>query len=178
MDNQAVVETVLDLLGQPRDAFDFVTDRPRPRPALRHRPTRLRTELGWTPQYVDFRSGLAATIDWFPRLNPGWWASSRWQPRRSTREPKRVLTTVASWLSGHRTLRDARSSLRIASRDRRPSCDLTKSQPATRHLLILRPAAQAPNRPPQPGQITQPARPDILIPEADARDEQGSRRVQ
>ncbi|CAI7624529.1 unnamed protein product [Penicillium discolor] len=36
----------------------------------------LRTELGWTPEYADFESGLAATIQWY-RDNEAWWAPSK-----------------------------------------------------------------------------------------------------
>ncbi|MFZ2240851.1 MAG: dTDP-glucose 4,6-dehydratase [Gordonia amarae] len=75
-DNRTVVETVLDLLGQPANAFDFVTERPGHDRRYAIDSTRLRTELGWSPQYVDFRSGLAATIDWY-RANPGWWEASK-----------------------------------------------------------------------------------------------------
>lgn len=76
VDNRTVVETVLDLLGQPADAFDFVTDRPGHDRRYAIDSTRLRTELGWSPNYVDFRSGLAATIDWY-RANRGWWEASK-----------------------------------------------------------------------------------------------------
>ncbi|GAB03477.1 dTDP-glucose 4,6-dehydratase [Gordonia amarae] len=76
VDNRTVVETVLDLLGQPANAFDFVTERPGHDRRYAIDSTRLRTELGWSPQYVDFRSGLAATIDWY-RANPGWWEASK-----------------------------------------------------------------------------------------------------
>ena len=74
--------TCSDSLGM----FDFVTDRPGHDRRYAIDPTRLRTELGWTPQYVDFRSGLAATIDWY-RANPGWWASSKVAAGRNAREP-------------------------------------------------------------------------------------------
>ena len=38
--------------------------------------TRLRTELGWSPRYTDFRSGLSATIDWY-RDNAAWWQAAK-----------------------------------------------------------------------------------------------------
>ena len=72
VDNRTVVETVLELLGQRADAFDFVTDRPGHDRRYAIDSTRLRTELGWRPQYVDFRSGVQATIDWY-RDNTAWW---------------------------------------------------------------------------------------------------------
>lgn len=76
VDNRTVVETVLELLGEPRDAFDFVTDRPGHDRRYAIDSTRLRTELGWQPNYVDFRSGLAATVEWY-RDHPDWWRSRK-----------------------------------------------------------------------------------------------------
>ena len=86
VDNRTVVETILELLGQPSDAFDFVTDRPGHDRRYAIDSTRLRTELGWEPRYVDFRSGLAATIDWY-RANPSWW-----QPAKTSVEQKYAAT--------------------------------------------------------------------------------------
>ncbi|MGV9860712.1 dTDP-glucose 4,6-dehydratase [Gordonia sp. NPDC003425] len=76
VDNRTVVETILELLGQPRDAFDFVTDRPGHDRRYAIDSTRLRTELGWRPKFVDFRSGLAATVGWY-RDNAGWWQAAK-----------------------------------------------------------------------------------------------------
>ncbi|NDK88826.1 dTDP-glucose 4,6-dehydratase [Gordonia desulfuricans] len=76
VDNRTVVETILELLGRPRDAFDFVTDRPGHDRRYAIDSTRLRTELGWQPQYVDFRSGLSATIDWY-REHESWWQTAK-----------------------------------------------------------------------------------------------------
>lgn len=72
VDNRTVVESILELMGQPTDAFDFVTDRPGHDRRYAIDSTRLRTELGWRPRYTDFRSGLAATIDWY-RSHRDWW---------------------------------------------------------------------------------------------------------
>ncbi|WAC57310.1 dTDP-glucose 4,6-dehydratase [Gordonia sp. SL306] len=72
VNNRTVVETVLELLGQPADAFDFVTDRPGHDRRYAIDSTRLRTELGWRPQYVDFSAGISATIDWY-RDHTDWW---------------------------------------------------------------------------------------------------------
>ncbi|GAB85643.1 dTDP-glucose 4,6-dehydratase [Gordonia rubripertincta] len=86
VDNRTVVETILELLGRPADAFDFVTDRPGHDRRYAIDSTRLRTELGWTPNYVDFRAGLAATIDWY-RDNTDWW-----QPAKDAVEQKYAAT--------------------------------------------------------------------------------------
>ncbi|MBY6681891.1 GDP-mannose 4,6-dehydratase, partial [Rhodococcus sp. BP-316] len=80
VDNRTVVETILELCGHDKADFDFVTDRPGHDLRYAIDSTRLRTELGWTPRYSDFRSGLAATIDWY-RDNPTWW-----QAQKSTTE--------------------------------------------------------------------------------------------
>ncbi|MGT2425291.1 dTDP-glucose 4,6-dehydratase [Amnibacterium kyonggiense] len=71
-DNKTVVELILDLLGQPTDAYDHVTDRAGHDLRYAIDSTKLRTELGWQPAYGDFRSGLAATIEWY-RDNQEWW---------------------------------------------------------------------------------------------------------
>ncbi|HWV49409.1 MAG TPA: dTDP-glucose 4,6-dehydratase [Microbacterium sp.] len=74
--NKDVVELILTLMGQPADAYDHVTDRAGHDLRYAIDSTRLRTELGWTPAYGDFESGLAATIDWY-RNNEDWWAPSK-----------------------------------------------------------------------------------------------------
>jgi dTDP-glucose 4,6-dehydratase len=75
-DNKTVVELILEIMGQPADAYDHVTDRAGHdlRYAIDSR--KLRTELGWAPQYRDFEAGLAATIDWY-RQNEAWWAPAK-----------------------------------------------------------------------------------------------------
>ncbi|WP_426184739.1 dTDP-glucose 4,6-dehydratase [Microbacterium sp. TWP3-1-2b2] len=74
--NKDVVELVLTLMGQPADAYEHVTDRAGHDLRYAIDSTKLRTELGWTPSYGDFESGLSATIDWY-RANEGWWAPSK-----------------------------------------------------------------------------------------------------
>jgi dTDP-glucose 4,6-dehydratase len=71
-DNKTVVELILTLLGQPADAYDHVIDRPGHDLRYAIDSTKLRTELGWHPQYSDFESGLAATIGWY-RDHEDWW---------------------------------------------------------------------------------------------------------
>jgi dTDP-glucose 4,6-dehydratase len=74
--NKDVVELILEEMGQPRDAYDHVTDRAGHDLRYAIDSTKLRTELGWTPEYADFESGLAATIQWY-RENEAWWAPSK-----------------------------------------------------------------------------------------------------
>ncbi len=71
-DNKSVVETILELLGQPRNAYDHVTDRAGHDLRYAIDSTKLRTELGWQPEYGDFRIGLEATIGWY-RDHQDWW---------------------------------------------------------------------------------------------------------
>lgn len=75
-DNKAVVELILTQMGLPADAYDHVTDRAGHDLRYAIDSTKLRTELGWAPQYSDFESGLAATIDWY-RDNEAWWAPAK-----------------------------------------------------------------------------------------------------
>jgi dTDP-glucose 4,6-dehydratase len=75
-DNKAVVELILELLGEPSDAYDHVTDRAGHDLRYAIDSTKLRTELGWRPRFTDFRSGLLATIDWY-RDNEDWWAPQK-----------------------------------------------------------------------------------------------------
>ncbi len=74
--NKDVIELILENMGQPRDAYDHVTDRAGHDLRYAIDSTKLREELGWQPQYADFESGLRATIDWY-RDNESWWAPSK-----------------------------------------------------------------------------------------------------
>lgn len=74
--NKEVVELILTTLGQPADAYDHVNDRPGHDLRYAIDSSKLRTELGWAPQYADFAAGLAATIDWY-RANEAWWAPQK-----------------------------------------------------------------------------------------------------
>ena len=74
--NKDVVELILDVMGQPRDAYDHVTDRPGHDLRYAIDSTKLRTELGWLPTYGDFEAGLTATIQWY-RDNEKWWAPTK-----------------------------------------------------------------------------------------------------
>ena len=85
-DNKTVIETILQLMGQPADAYDHVNDRPGHDMRYAIDATRLRDELGWRPRYADFASGLAATIDWY-RANEAWW-----RPMKAATEAKYAKT--------------------------------------------------------------------------------------
>ena len=74
--NKEVVELILSEMGQPSDAYDHVTDRAGHDLRYAIDSTKLRTELGWTPQFSNFEAGLADTIQWY-RDNESWWAPSK-----------------------------------------------------------------------------------------------------
>ncbi|MGY1724500.1 dTDP-glucose 4,6-dehydratase [Blastococcus sp. SYSU DS0533] len=76
--NLEVLQLILELTGQPADAFDHVTDRAGHDLRYAIDATKLRTELGWTPRYTEFRDGLAATVDWY-RANDDWWRPQKEQ---------------------------------------------------------------------------------------------------
>ncbi|KQY55853.1 dTDP-glucose 4,6-dehydratase [Aeromicrobium sp. Root495] len=75
-DNKSVVELILQLMGQPADAYDHVTDRAGHDLRYAIDSTKLRTELGWSPTYGSFEDGLAATIDWY-RGHEDWWRAQK-----------------------------------------------------------------------------------------------------
>lgn len=80
--NIEVVELILTLMGQPKDAFDHVQDRPGHDLRYAIDSSKLRAELGWMPQFNDFEAGLAATIEWY-RDNEAWW-----MPQKAETEAK------------------------------------------------------------------------------------------
>ena len=74
--NQEVVETILELMGQPADAYEHVNDRVGHDLRYAIDSTKLRTELGWRPTYSDFRAGLAQTIAWYT-AHQDWWRAGK-----------------------------------------------------------------------------------------------------
>ncbi|MFZ2544739.1 MAG: dTDP-glucose 4,6-dehydratase [Candidatus Saccharimonadales bacterium] len=74
--NKYVLETILELMGKPKDAYEHVNDRPGHDMRYAIDATKLRQELGWEPQYTDLRAGLQATIDWYT-ANEDWWRAEK-----------------------------------------------------------------------------------------------------
>ncbi|WP_353950941.1 dTDP-glucose 4,6-dehydratase [Knoellia sp. S7-12] len=85
-DNKTVVHDILELMGKDAGDFDHVTDRPGHDRRYAIDSTRLRTELGWEPEYPSFREGLAATVEWY-RANEDWW-----RPMKEATESKYAAT--------------------------------------------------------------------------------------
>ncbi len=83
--NREVVELLLEIVGQPGDAYDQVPDRPGHDLRYAIDATKIRHELGWEPQYTRFRDGLAATVQWY-RDNEAWW-----RPQKQASERKYAL---------------------------------------------------------------------------------------
>jgi dTDP-glucose 4,6-dehydratase len=67
---------VLELMGQPKDAYDYVKDRAGHDLRYGIDSAKLSDELGWTPQFTDFRDGLADTIKWYTE-NKDWWEAEK-----------------------------------------------------------------------------------------------------
>lgn len=76
MNNKDVLEMILELMGQPKDAYDVVKDRPGHDLRYAIDSTKLRTELGWQPEFTDFRSGSKAAIDWYTD-HQDWWQADK-----------------------------------------------------------------------------------------------------
>ena len=74
--NQTVMETILELMDQPKDSYDHVNDRPGHDLRYAIDASKLRTELGWQPRYTDLREGLKTTIEWYT-ANRNWWETDK-----------------------------------------------------------------------------------------------------
>lgn len=75
-DNKTVLEMILEGMGQPADAYDQVKDRPGHDMRYAIDSTKLRTELGWKPEFTDFKEGLQETIQWYTD-HEDWWKDEK-----------------------------------------------------------------------------------------------------
>lgn len=75
-DNKYILETILELMGKDKTAYEHVNDRPGHDQRYAIDSTKLRTELGWEPKYTNLRAGLQATIDWYT-ANEAWWKNEK-----------------------------------------------------------------------------------------------------
>ncbi|MEE5988444.1 dTDP-glucose 4,6-dehydratase [Ligilactobacillus equi] len=74
--NKEVLEAILEAMGQPKDAYDQVKDRPGHDLRYAIDASKLRNELGWEPQFTDFSNGLKETIAWYTE-NQDWWKDQK-----------------------------------------------------------------------------------------------------
>jgi dTDP-glucose 4,6-dehydratase len=74
--NKEVLELILQMMGKPADAYDIVKDRPGHDLRYAIDATKLRTELGWQPEFTDFESGLKHTIEWYTN-HQEWWQAEK-----------------------------------------------------------------------------------------------------
>ena len=74
--NKDVMELLLELMGQPKNAYEHVVDRSGHDLRYAIDPSKLRDELGWTPSFTDFRKGLTETIAWY-KENEQWWKAEK-----------------------------------------------------------------------------------------------------
>ncbi len=75
-DNKYVLETILELMGKDKNAYEHVNDRPGHDQRYAIDATKLRNELGWRPTYTDLREGLQATVNWYTE-NEAWWKNEK-----------------------------------------------------------------------------------------------------
>lgn len=76
LDTLTVMQLILEAMGQPKDAFDFVADRPGHDRRYAIDASKLTRELGWQPHMTDFRAGLKQTVQWY-ETHEAWWAPQK-----------------------------------------------------------------------------------------------------
>ena len=74
--NKEVLELILQEMGQPKDAYEMVKDRPGHDLRYAIDSTKLRKELGWEPKFTNFEDGLQDTINWY-KANESWWKDEK-----------------------------------------------------------------------------------------------------
>jgi len=74
--NKEVLELILELMDQPQDAYDHVKDRAGHDLRYAIDSTKLQEEIGWEPEFTDFRDGLKETIEWY-KNNTEWWQDEK-----------------------------------------------------------------------------------------------------
>lgn len=83
--NKDVVEAILRAMNKDITDFDHVSDRPGHDMRYAIDSSKLRKELGWEPQYLDFEQGLQATIDWYAK-NESWWKPQKQETENKYKE--------------------------------------------------------------------------------------------
>lgn len=70
--NKEVVHLINEIMGHPADDYDLVADRAGHDLRYAIDATKLRDELGWRPQFRDFREGMEETVQWYTD-HKDWW---------------------------------------------------------------------------------------------------------
>ena len=100
--NREVVETILTLLGQPRDAYDLVTDRAGHDLRYAIDSTKLRTELGWQPSVSPTSPPAWPTPSSGTGTNEAWWRPQKAGTEAAYAEPGPVALPDSATLAGPR----------------------------------------------------------------------------
>lgn len=74
--NKDVLELILKLMGKSASDYEQVKDRLGHDLRYAIDATKLRTELGWQPEFTDFETGLQHTIDWYT-AHEDWWRAEK-----------------------------------------------------------------------------------------------------
>lgn len=74
--NKEVLELILQEMGQNKNAYEQVKDRPGHDLRYAIDSTKLREELGWEPKFTNFEDGLKHTIEWY-KNNEKWWQAEK-----------------------------------------------------------------------------------------------------
>jgi len=83
--NREVLGTLLTLMGQPADAFDYVRDRPGHDVRYAIDAGYLQQSLGWQPRVTNFTAGLQRTITWYQE-HEAWWREDKARVEAAYRE--------------------------------------------------------------------------------------------
>ena len=159
--NIELVKMLLASLRKPESLIRFVQDRPGHDRRYAIDPTRMRTELGWTPRRT-FQQGLEATVRWYVD-HPEWWKHVKSGAYRAvlrnpvprparviSLSPMRITVTGANGLVGSRLCRllvvEGHVVTAVARGERRTvgdweylSCDLSDHEGVARALSVARP---------------------------------------
>jgi dTDP-glucose 4,6-dehydratase len=74
--NKEIIETLLSIMGKPKEWYDHVNDRPGHDMRYAIDAAKISRELGWKPKYTNLNDGLAAVADWY-KDNENWWKSQK-----------------------------------------------------------------------------------------------------